>query len=128
MDPDLVLHRERPRRVDVGGLAPGDTIAQGASASVLIKAESIEELHVRAQVTGTTADLDVARKLADKETDAADQPATEALADGVESLLTVTAVGESYYELTVTNTGAGPDVTIAYIDLFPYFRHAGSLR
>lgn len=128
VNPDLKLERESPIRIEKGVLAPGETIANGASASMLLHLPSYEELRIRALVTGTTADLDAFRKLAPGESNTADQPATVGLADGTENLMTITAAGEALLELQLTNTGAGPDVTISYVDLFPYFRHSPGLQ
>ena len=117
MEPDLDLSRPGAIRVQGGGLSPGDTIAQGASASIVVRAPGVSTLHTRAQVSGTTADLLVADRL----TPAADQDAATALADGVESLHSVDAVGSSWFKVTVTNTGAGPDLAVDYLDLFPEY-------
>ena len=121
VDPDFRFEDPHPIRVQKGGLAPGDTIAQGNSVTILVAAPGISTLHARARITGTTADLDVVRKLADGKTDANDQPTTVNLADGTADILSASADGCAVFEVTLTNTGAGPDVTIDYLDLFPVF-------
>lgn len=121
VDPDLELSRPGPVRVQGGGLSPDDVIAQGASASLLVRAPGVATLHARAQVSGATADLLVERLLADKETAAADQDAATGLVVDTEALHSVTAVGTTWFRVTLTNTGAGPDAVVTYLDLFPEF-------
>lgn len=121
VEPDIRFRDDEPVRVHAAGLSPGDTIGQGASATALIAAPGVDTLRARALVSGTTADIELRRKLADGKTDAADQASATSLADGTEGIHSVASDGCAVFELVVTNTGAGPDVTIGHIDLFPTF-------
>lgn len=120
-DYDIALSGRSPRRIGSGALAPGSTIAQGETASMIVALpEGADQLRVRAQVSGATADLDLVPLLGDGTTESAtDVPSTTALTAATEASVDVDLVGERLWAVKVANTDAGPDAVVDFIDLYP---------
>lgn len=119
-DYDVAVTDRAPHRIQDGDLAAGTVIAQSATNSMVVRLpEGADDLRVRAQVTGATADLELVPLLADRATESSTNvPATEALADGTESSVDVALKGERLWVFKVTNTGAGADLTLDFIDIY----------